>query len=77
MYENAYVLEFPIKNNDYGGLVFYHNKHFYIQINSVYTKIYGNFIWAHEFYHFYFDKEKVKKRGENFILIDSILDEKE
>jgi len=75
--ENAHVIEFPIKNFDYGGLVFYHNKSFYIQINSAQPKIYENFMWAHEFYHFYFDKEKIKNKEENFILIDTIFDEKE
>lgn len=75
--ENAHVIEFPVKNLDYGGLVLYHNKNFYIQINSAQPKIYENFMWAHEFYHFYFDKEKIKKKEENFILIDSIFDEKE
>ncbi|MFD1361919.1 ImmA/IrrE family metallo-endopeptidase [Lentibacillus salinarum] len=77
LFENAHVLEFPIKNSDYGGLVFYHNKNFYIQINSAQPKIYENFMWAHEFYHFYFDKEKVKKQDENFVLVDRIFDEKE
>src|SRR5690625_4038102 len=75
--ENACVLEFPIKNWDYGGLVFYYNKNFYIQMNTAQPKVYENFMWAHEFYHFYFDKEKVKKKEENFILVDSIFDEKE
>lgn len=75
--ENAYVLEFPIKNSDYGGLVFYYNKNFYIQINTAQLKIYENFMWAHEFYHFYFDKDKVKQKEENFVLVDSIFDEKE
>lgn len=75
--ENAYVLEFPIKHKEYGGLVFYYNKNFYIQINTGQPKIYENFMWAHEFYHFYFDKEKIKRKEENFVLIDSIFDEKE
>ncbi|GEL77075.1 ImmA/IrrE family metallo-endopeptidase [Tenuibacillus multivorans] len=75
--ENAHVIEFPVKNLDYGGLVFYLNKSFYIQINSSQPKIYENFMWAHEFYHFYFDKEKIKSKEKNFILIDTIFDEKE
>ncbi|MGY0691353.1 ImmA/IrrE family metallo-endopeptidase [Virgibacillus sp. FSP13] len=77
LYENAHVIEFPVKNLDYGGLVFYYNKNFYIQINSAQPKIYENFMWAHEFYHFYFDKERIMKKEENFILVDSIFDEKE
>ncbi len=77
LYENARVLEFPIKNSDYGGLVFYYNQDFYIQINTAQPKIYENFMWAHEFYHFYFDKDKVKKKEENLVQIDSIFDEKE
>lgn len=77
LFENAHVIEFPVKNKDYGGLVYYHNKNFYIQINSAQPKIYENFMWAHEFYHFYFDQQKIKNREENFILVDSIFDEKE
>jgi Zn-dependent peptidase ImmA (M78 family) len=77
LFENAHVLGFPVKNLDYGGLVFYYNKNFYIQINTAQPKIYENFMWAHEFYHFYFDKDLIKKKEENFLLIDSIFDEKE
>lgn len=77
LYENAYVLEFPINNLDYGGLVFYHHQKFYIQINTAQPKIYENFMWAHEFYHFFFDKDKLKSKEENFILIDSVFEEKE
>jgi len=76
--EHAYVLEYPIPNQEYGGLVFYYNKNFYIQINTGQPKIYENFMWAHEFYHFYFDKEMLrKKEGNQFVLIDSIFDEEE
>ncbi|MBB6446736.1 ImmA/IrrE family metallo-endopeptidase [Bacillus benzoevorans] len=77
LYENSYVLEFPINNLEYGGLVFYHHQNFYIQINTAQPKIYENFMWAHEFYHFFFDKDRIKGKEENSILIDSIFDEKE
>lgn len=77
LFEHAHVIEFPVKNKDYGGLIFYHNQHFYIQINTAQPKVYENFMWAHEFYHFYFDREKIRKKEENFIVIDSVFDEKE
>jgi hypothetical protein len=34
-------------------------------------------MWAHEFYHFFFDRDKIKSPDQNFIMIDQIYDEKE
>ena len=77
LYENSHVLEFPINNLEYGGLVFYHHQHFYIHINTAQPKVYENFMWAHEFYHYFFDQQLIKTKEENFVLVDSVLEEKE
>ncbi|MEJ9281744.1 ImmA/IrrE family metallo-endopeptidase [Ureibacillus thermosphaericus] len=77
LYEHANVLQFPIQNADYGGLVYYYNGDYYVHINTAQPRIYENFMWAHEFYHFFFDRDKIKNPDQNFIMIDHIYDEKE
>jgi len=77
LYEHTNVLQFPIQNPDYGGLVYYYNGDYYIHINTAQPRIYENFMWAHKFYHFFFDRDNIKNPEQNFIKIDQIYDEKE
>ncbi|MBM7608623.1 Zn-dependent peptidase ImmA (M78 family) [Lysinibacillus composti] len=71
----ADVIMFPSNSKNYGGLVTYRNGAYYIHINTLQPKTYENFIWAHEFYHFEFEKERIKNVNEvTFIDKDTALD---
>lgn len=56
----ANLIMFPSDDLEYGGLVTYKYGRFYIHINTNQPKTYENFIWAHEFYHFYFESKEIK-----------------
>lgn len=58
--KNTEVLLFPSKSLSYGGMVLYRNGLFYVHINTLQPKTYENFVWAHEFYHFEFERERIK-----------------
>ena len=75
--EKANVILYPSKEKDYGGLVRYKNGRFYVHINTMQPKVYENFIWAHEFYHFYFEKEKIKNSEYNTFIDNGVLNEQE
>ncbi|GEK33106.1 ImmA/IrrE family metallo-endopeptidase [Kurthia sibirica] len=55
----ANLIMFPSDDLEYGGLVTYKHGRFYIHINTNQPKTYENFIWAHEFYHFYFESKEI------------------
>ncbi|WP_409367940.1 ImmA/IrrE family metallo-endopeptidase [Lysinibacillus sp. 38-6] len=57
---NANLIMFPSDDLQYGGLVTYKNGRYFIHINTNQPKTYENFIWAHEFYHFHFEADKIK-----------------
>lgn len=71
------VILYPSKDKEYGGLVRYKNGRFYIHINTLQPKVYENFIWAHEFYHYFFEKDQIKDREHNTFIDDSVLNEHE
>lgn len=75
--EHANVIIFPSKDKNYGGLVTYRNGRFYIHINSGQPKIYENFIWAHEFYHYYFEKDDIKNSKTHTFVDDNLLNSEE
>ncbi|HHX7185932.1 TPA: ImmA/IrrE family metallo-endopeptidase, partial [Bacillus paranthracis] len=75
--ENTNVILYPSKAKGYGGLVYYKNGRFYIHINTLQPKVYENFMWAHEFYHYYFEKEKIKNNELKTFVDNSFLDESE
>ena len=54
------LIMFPSDDLEYGGLVTYRDGRYFIHINTKQPKTYENFIWAHEFYHYYFEAEKIK-----------------
>lgn len=58
--KSANLIMFPSEDKNYGGLVTYKNGRYFIHINTGQPKTYENFIWAHEFYHFQFEKEEIK-----------------
>ncbi|MGF9823823.1 ImmA/IrrE family metallo-endopeptidase [Brevibacillus agri] len=72
--EEANVIEFPVPHDSYGGLVYYLNGRFYIHINTGQPKVYENFMWAHEYYHFLFDRDKLRDRNHHYMFTDGILD---
>ncbi|MGG0511269.1 ImmA/IrrE family metallo-endopeptidase [Priestia megaterium] len=75
--KNANVILYPSRAKGYGGLVCYRNNRFYIHINTAQPKVYENFMWAHEFYHYYFEREKIKDHSDRTFIDNSFLDEKE
>jgi Zn-dependent peptidase ImmA (M78 family) len=75
--EEAKVIQFPINDPNFGGLVYYLNNRFYIYINTKQPKIYENFMWAHEFYHFRFDKDVIRDRNQHYMVTDTITDIRE
>lgn len=75
--KNANLLMFPSENLSYGGLVTFRNGRFYIHINTRQPKVYENFLLAHEFYHFYFEGEKVQSSSIKTFLDSNIPSEKE
>jgi Zn-dependent peptidase ImmA (M78 family) len=56
----ANLIMFPSDDLEYGGLVTYKNGRYFIHINTNQPKTYENFIWAHEFYHYFFEADKIK-----------------
>ena len=58
--QHANLLMFPSENLDYGGMVTYKNGRYFVHINTMQPKLYENFVLAHEFFHFYFEAEKIR-----------------
>lgn len=56
----ANLIMFPSEELEYGGLVTYKNGRYFIHINTNQPKTYENFIWAHQFYHYSFEADKIK-----------------
>lgn len=75
--KNTNVILYPSRAKGYGGLVCYRNKRFYIHINTLQPKVYENFMWAHEFYHYYFEKDKIKDHSNQTFIDNSFLNENE
>lgn len=69
--KNTEVILFPSKSLNYGGMVLYRSNNFYIHINTLQPKTYENFVWAHEFYHYVFEKELIKNVNEVTFVNDS------
>lgn len=58
--QNANLIMFPSSDLEYGGLVTYRDGRYFIHINTKQPKTYENFVWAHEFYHYFFEADKIK-----------------
>ncbi|AEA19521.1 TPA: ImmA/IrrE family metallo-endopeptidase [Bacillus thuringiensis] len=71
------VLLFPSKSLSYGGMVLYRNGSFYININTLQPKTYENFVWAHEYYHFEFEKDRIKNADDVTFVNNPVLNENE
>ncbi|OCS90798.1 ImmA/IrrE family metallo-endopeptidase [Caryophanon latum] len=71
------LIMFPSDELEYGGLVTYRDGRFYIHINTRQPKTYENFIWAHEFYHFYFEAELIKSSKINTFVDGRVPNESE
>ncbi len=61
---NAEVILFPSESLSYGGMVISRNNSYYVHINTLQPKTYENFVWAHEFYHYEFEKERINNANE-------------
>lgn len=75
--KHASLLMFPSNDLAYGGLVTYRDERFYVHINTRQPKVYENFIWAHEFYHLYFEAEDIKSSDVSTYADGSALNERE
>lgn len=75
--KHASLLMFPSNDLAYGGLVTYRDGRFYVHINTKQPKVYENFIWAHEFYHLYFEAEDIKSSDVSTYADGSALNERE
>lgn len=75
--QRADVIMFPSKALSYGGMVLYRNGGYYIHINTLQPKTYENFVWAHEFYHFEFEKERIQSQDEVTFITNPALDTNE
>ncbi|WP_214888986.1 ImmA/IrrE family metallo-endopeptidase [Exiguobacterium sp. s142] len=73
----AHVLLFPSEEQHYGGLVTYRNGTFYIHINTSQPRVYENFMWAHEYYHYMYEQEEIKNSTTQTFFDDSVLNENE
>ena len=75
--KNAEVILFPSEALSYGGMVMYRNGNYYININTLQPKPYENFIWAHEFYHFEFEKDRIQNEDEATFINNPVLEKHE
>lgn len=75
--ENTEVFLFPSKSESYGGMVLYRNDTYYIHINTLQPKTYENFVWAHEYYHFEYDKDRIKDDEDVTFVNNPVLNENE
>lgn len=75
--KKAHVLLFPSEEQNYGGLVTYRNGKFYIHINTSQPRVYENFMWAHEYYHYTYEKEEIRNSEHQTFFDDSISREEE
>lgn len=75
--KHAHVLLFPSEEQNYGGLVTYRNGNFYIHINTSQPRVYENFMWAHEYYHYMYEQEEIKNSTTQTFFDDSVLSENE
>ncbi|MCE0555233.1 ImmA/IrrE family metallo-endopeptidase [Bacillus thuringiensis] len=50
---------------------------FYININTLQPKTYENFVWAHEYYHFEFEKDRIKNADDVTFVNNPVLNENE
>lgn len=73
----AEVILFPSKSLSYGGMVLCRNGDYYVHINTLQPKTYENFVWAHEFYHFEFEKERINNVNEPTFVNNPIDNENE
>ncbi|TCI24328.1 ImmA/IrrE family metallo-endopeptidase [Exiguobacterium sp. SH5S13] len=75
--QTANVILFPSSFPNYGGMVTYRNHRFYIHINTAQPRVYENFVWVHEYYHFKYEQSKIKNAAIQTFFEDSVLNEHE
>lgn len=75
--QEANVILFPSPFPNYGGMVTYRNHRFYIHINTAQPRVYENFVWVHEYYHFKYEQAKIKNAAIQTFFEDSVLNEHE
>lgn len=75
--KHTHVMQFPSKNNHYGGLVSYRNGRYFIHINTGQPKTYENFMWVHEYYHFKYEADMIKNSNIRTFYDDTTMNENE
>lgn len=75
--QEANVILFPSPFPNYGGMVTYRNHRFYIHINTAQPRVYENFVWVHEYYHFKYEQSNIKNTAIQTFFEDSVLNEHE
>lgn len=74
LFANTQVILAPSKSLSYGGMILYRNNTYYLHINTLQPKTYENFVWAHELYHYEFEKERIQNADEPTFINNPVLD---